>query len=82
MSAETDLFTNMDTIFVQLLDEGTFVIRPTKGRRVCGNIYEITATPDYDEELETWEFTPGSTVECSWEEHTGKWVLVAKKLVL
>ena len=80
MSAETDSFTDMDTIFIQLLHEGTFVMRPAKGRRISGNRYEIIATPDYDEDVETWEFTPGSTVDCIWEQHCGKWVLVAKKL--
>ena len=37
---------------------------------------------DYDPELETWQFVPGSLVECEWEEHMGERVgliLVAKR---
>jgi hypothetical protein len=79
MSAAMDSSTS--TIYVELLDEGTFVLRPTHGRRLSGNRFELLATPDYDPELETWRFAPGSTVECDWEEHGGERLVVAKRLV-
>lgn len=78
MSAVSDSSTSV--IYVELLNEGTFVMRPTQGRRVTGNIFEISAACDYDPALETWKFAPGSTVECVWEYHGGERLLVAKRL--
>ena len=78
MSAEMGLNTT-NTIYVELLDEGTFVMRPAEGRQVCGNMFEILAPPNYDPDLETWKFVPGSMVECEWEERGGEKFLVAKR---
>jgi hypothetical protein len=79
MSAVTD--SNTETIYVELLDEGTFVIRPTKGERLSQFRYKLLPTPDYDPELETWRFMPGTVVDCELEEHDGDQVLVAKQSV-
>ena len=55
-------------IYVELLDEGTPTIRPTKGIFVADNIYRLLPTPNYDPEDETWMFHPGSLVRCEWED--------------
>jgi hypothetical protein len=52
------------TIYIKLLNEGTDVWRPTIGKRIEGNIFEVLTTEDYDPDDEEWEFTPGSTVKC------------------
>lgn len=49
-------------LYVQLLDEGTEVFRPTKALDLGNGLYRLEATSDYDPELETWEFVPGSEV--------------------
>ena len=66
------------TVYVELLDEGVFVMRPAPGKWVGGNVYRLLPTPDYDEDLETWKFPPGSEVECAVEDHRGESVLVAR----
>ena len=53
------------TIYVALLDEGTDVWRPAPARKVGESTYEILRPADYDPEDETWEFPPGSIVECA-----------------
>ena len=53
---------NTVSIFVQLMDEGTIVARPTKALDLGNGLFEILPTPDYGSEDETWEFVPGSTV--------------------
>ena len=78
MSAAMD--SDTDTVYVELLDEGTFVLRPTRGRRIAGLIYELLPTSDFDPEVETWRYAPGSIVECQWGIYQGEPVLVAKRL--
>lgn len=70
---------NTDTVYVELLDEGTFVLRPARGERISKRVYKLLLSEDYDPELENWRFTPGSTVECEWESHGGERLLVAKR---
>ena len=68
-------------IFIPLLDEGTAVSRPTQARLVGPEEYLVLPTPDYDQEVEHWEFPPGSVVQCVLEHwHLGD-ILVARKLV-
>ena len=52
------------TVYVALLGEGTDVWRPAPARHIDGNLYELLATPDYDENLEDWQFIPSSIVQC------------------
>ena len=59
-------------IYIPLLNEGTPVSRPTKGKLVSGELYEVIATSDYDPDLEEWEFPPGTIVECKIEIEDGK----------
>lgn len=80
MSVETDSDTN--TIYVELLDEGTFVIRPTQAQCISETKFKLLPTDDYDPELEKWMFVPGSIVECDWEEHESEQLLVAKRQII
>lgn len=50
------------TIYIQLLDEGTIVYRPTLGEELENGIFRVLPTEDYDPEYEIWEFPPGSLV--------------------
>ena len=63
-SDSTDLSPATETIHVLLLDEGTDVWRPTQARRLSGMQFEILPTPDYDPQVEAWQFEPGSVVVC------------------
>ena len=67
-------------IYVQLLDEGTFVLRPTQGKQVQENTFIVLETSDYDPTLERWMFLPGCMVECEWDDYDGESLLVAKRL--
>jgi len=72
---------NTERIFVYLKDEGTEVWRPTLGRKISHMVFELLATPDYDPEDETWEFVPGTVVECEERILNGASVLVAVRQV-
>lgn len=76
MFANTD--SNSFTIYVELIDEGIFVLRPTTGQKLSENKFKLLATSDYDPDLETWRFKPETIVECEWEKHNGELHLVAK----
>ena len=70
------------TIYIQLLDEGTTVFRPTQGLSLGNGLYEVLPTCDYNPEDEHWEFTPGSVVRCLLETRPGgKQLLIAKELI-
>lgn len=79
MSAEMGSCTR--TIYVELLDEGTTVVRPTQGEALDKDVYRLLPTPDYDPDDEHWEFAPGSVVRCVQEIRDGEEVLVARELV-
>jgi hypothetical protein len=44
------------------------------------NRYQVLPTEKYDPEDETWEFLPGSIVQCEEREYEGKKFLLAVKL--
>ena len=70
MSEEMDSSTNaLIEIHVRLLDEGTEVFRPTRALDLGEDRFQILATADYDPELETWEFVPGSIVRAGLRSH-------------
>ena len=56
----------MDThtvrIYVNLLDEGSPVARPTQAVELFNGLYKVLPCPGYDPEDEKWEFPPGSVV--------------------
>jgi hypothetical protein len=81
MSTETASSTSFVTIYVPLLNEGTSVVRPTRGVDLGGGTYRVLPTQDYDPDDEQWAFTPGSIVQCNNEIWSGREVLVARRLV-
>jgi hypothetical protein len=79
MSAEMASSTNVRTVYIPLLSEGTLVVRPTQAIGLGGNVYQVLPTSDYDPNDEEWEFPPGTSVECELETWSGQDVLVAKR---
>ena len=75
-----DLGSNIKTVHVHLLDEGTTVIRPTRAVRLADNTYRLLPTPNYDPDDEHWQFLPGSVVYYAAETWDGCEVLVAREL--
>lgn len=69
-----------ETIYVRLLNEGTEVRRPTKGRSLADGVYEILPTLDYDASGEEWEFPPGSRVRMQREHADGADYFIAVQL--
>ena len=80
MSAKKASNTETTTVYVELLDEGTFVMRPVAARLITERIFQLLPLSDYDPDLETWRFAPGSKVECAWEHRGNDYLLVAKRL--
>jgi hypothetical protein len=78
MSEQTDTCTDTAEIYIPLLNEGTNVFRPTRGLPLGAMRFQVLPTPDYSPELETWEFSPGSIVECKIENWSGQEVMVAR----
>lgn len=81
MSEATGSSTTSETIYVYLVDEGTDVWRPTRGRRIGAQVYEVLATSNYDPAIETWQFVPGTLVQCEERVLRGDRVLVAVRAV-
>jgi hypothetical protein len=81
MSAEMASSTDVRTVYIPLLNEGTSVVRPTQAIRRRENVYQVLPTSDYDPDDEEWEFPPGTSVECELETRSGQDVLVAKRRV-
>src|SRR5687767_5419065 len=81
MSAETVSSTNTIDIYIPLLNEGTDVLRPTKGLVLESDEFQVLATSDYDPKIEEWEFPPGTKVRCEIEEKNGRKLLVARQRV-
>lgn len=79
MSALMD--SNIDIVYVRLLNEGTVVLRPTLGKKIFGSVFLLIEPVDYDPEDEEWEFLPGSTVNCEYQKQkNGENLLVAKSI--
>lgn len=68
-------------VYVELLDEGTTCIRPTRGIPSGKGAYRLLATPGYDPRDERWVFPPGTMVQCKHETWEGQDVLVARERV-
>lgn len=74
-------------VYVSLLDEGTFVIRPVRAVPLGGDVYRLVcpieedpARWQYDPDLEHWEFEPGSVVLVRWENRSVGRVCIADRL--
>ena len=72
---------NTSTIYVNLLDEGVTVLRPTQALQLGVNEYKVLPPTDYDPDDEHWEFPPGSIVRCTQVERDGEIIQVARELV-
>jgi len=72
---------DIEKIYVPLLDEGTEVIRPTLGEPLGGGLYRVLPTPSYDPEDELWAFLPGSVVRCVLKRYGQEDVLLASELI-
>ena len=81
MSVEMGSSTNAVEIFIPLLNEGTDVLRPTRGLVLGPNEIQVLATRDYDAAVEEWAFPPGSKVRCVAEIRGGRELLVARHRV-
>ncbi len=79
MSAEMVSSTNVLTIYIPLLNEGTTVVRPTQGVKLGENAYKVLPTQAYDPNDEEWQFSPGSIVACASETRNGQEILVASR---
>jgi hypothetical protein len=79
MSADPD--SDIEVIYIPLLEEGVPVVRPTQGIRLGDGVFRVLPTSDYDPDLELWEFPPGSIVRCVSERHEGEEILVARESV-
>ena len=80
MSAAMGSNTEPETVFVELLDEGTRCIRPVLGVPIGDGRYKLLPTPKYEPADEHWEFPPGSIVRCRKEVWSDGEVLVAREL--
>jgi hypothetical protein len=58
------MVTQRSVIYIQLLDEGVDVWRPTEGEMVAEMVFKVLPTENYDPEDEHWEFPPGTIVRC------------------
>jgi hypothetical protein len=67
----------MKTIYVRLMDEGTYVLRPTEAQELGNGLFKLLATPQYNPDDEKWEFSPGSAVRGVRRMLEGNIVLVA-----
>jgi hypothetical protein len=52
-----------ETIYVSLLEENIPVRRPVLAEKVRDGVYRIL-DQDYDRDIETWEYPPGTEVLC------------------
>jgi len=61
----------------RLLSEGTEVFRPTLAEDLGEGVFKVLAAPNHDPENETWEFPPGSLVQCEQRMSNGQNVFIA-----
>ncbi len=75
---------NTQTVYIELLEEGTDTWRPTQAEVLGNDLYKLLPTADYDPEDEVWKFLPGTIVRCEEKEtDDGEVVLLAvEKLAL
>ncbi len=71
------LNTDMQQIYVRLLDEGTEVFRPAEAEPLPDGCFKLLPTEGYDPEDEKWEFPPGSIVRAHQQKRDGEFIWVA-----
>jgi len=70
---------SVETIHVQLLNEGVTVSRPTRAEHIRENIYRILEREDDDSLEEEWEFLPGEIVLCEMKNADDESIPLAKR---
>jgi len=75
-----DLDTEICTVYVRLLNEGTDVLRPVEATRMSNGAFKLLKPEHYDAEDEEWEFEPDSIVLCELKLISGQLTLVAVEL--
>lgn len=65
------------SIYVQLLDEGSFLARRASAISLGGGRYRVLPTSDYNPEEEVWEFPPESVIRLRkrWSDGEGDYLL-------
>lgn len=63
MSVAMSSNTEVTSVYVRLLGEGTVVFRPTLAVPLGPRMVKLLAPSDYDPDDEDWEFKPGSIVQ-------------------
>ena len=81
MSAEMVSSTDTIELYIPLLNEGTDVLRPTRGLVLGPEIAQVLATVGYDPTDEEWEFPPGTRVRYDAETRDGRRLLIARERV-
>ncbi len=69
-----------DKIYIELLDEGSPVWRPTEGVDMGRGVFLVLPTDNYDPDDEIWAFPPGTYVICEKKTLSCGEVLVATRL--
>ena len=69
--------TEIRTVYVALLGEGTDVWRPVEAIEIGANRFALLRPHDYDESSESWQYLPGTVVRCEEQEKDGEHLLVA-----
>ncbi len=68
-------------VYIELLDEGTVVYRPTNASKIRDNIYLLHSMDNYNPDDEIWQFLPGSYVITEQKKlRTGKVLVAVKQL--
>jgi len=65
------------TIYIRLLEEGSWAYRPVTACRINENIYKVEGHEIHFTDDEVWEFTPGTIVVVEEKKLRGGIVLVA-----
>ncbi len=52
------------TIYVQLMEEGSAAARPVVGEILDNGLYKLLPIENYEESEEVWEFKPDAIVRC------------------
>jgi len=69
-----------EKVYVSLKNEGVPVWRPVPAQKIGPGTYVLGSPPDYDPDLESWEFPPGSTVICENRKTSDGVILAAVRL--
>jgi len=75
------MVSDADSVYVQLMNEGTTSYRPVPFVHLDSDIVRLLAHPDYCPEDEEWEFKPNSIVRVQWKKLSQGDAIVAVELI-